>query len=217
MTDSQARAARFETHRQQLLAVATRLLGSATEAEDAVQEAWLRLDRAGDEGIENLGGWLTTVASRICLDHLRTRSTRGEEPVESGMPELGNDDPNPEELAVLTESTAEALAVVLDTLTPIERVTFVLHDVFAVPFVEIAAITDRSPAATRQQGSRARRRVRAATAATGRESNPRREIVAAFFAASREGRLDALIQLLAPGVVLRGDVAAVRMGAEQEV
>jgi len=215
--DSHARAARFETHRPQLLAVATRLVESTTEAEDAVQEAWLRLDRAGEDGIENLGGWLTTVVSRICLDKLRTRSTRGEEPFESGMPELGDDDPNPEDVAILTESTAEALAVVLDTLTPIERVAFVLHDVFDVPFEEIAAIIDRSPVATRQLASRARRRVRAATAATGRESNPQREIVAAFFAASREGRFDALIQLLAPGVVLRGDAAAVRMGAEQEV
>jgi len=215
--DSQARAARFETHRPHLLAVATRLLGSATEAEDAVQETWLRLDRAGDEGIENFGGWLTTVVSRICLDHLRTRSTRGEETVESGMLELGDDDPNPEELAILTESTAEALAVVLNTLAPIERVAFVLHDVFAVPFEEIAVIIDRSPAATRQQASRARRRVRAATPATGRATNPQRELVAAFFAASREGRFDSLIQMLAPGVVLRGDAAAVRMGAEQEV
>ncbi len=182
-----------------------------------MQETWLRLDRAGDEGIENFGGWLTTVVSRICLDHLRTRSTRGEETVESGMLELGDDDPNPEELAILTESTAEALGVVLDTLAPIERVAFVLHDVFDVPFEEIAAIVDRSPVATRQLASRARRRVRTATAATGRASNPQRELVAAFFAASREGRFDALIQLLAPGVVLRGDAAAVRMGAEQEV
>ena len=217
MTDSHGRAARFETHRPHLCAVATRLLGSTTEAEDAVQEAWLRLDRAGEDGIENLGGWLTTVASRICLDHLRTRSTRREEPVESGMPEPGDADPNPEDEAILTESTVEALAVVVDTLTPIERVAFILHDVFDVPFEEIAAIVDRSPVATRQLSSRARRRVRAAAAATGRASNPQREIVAAFFAAAREGRFDALIQLLAPGVVLRGDVAAVRMGAEQEV
>ncbi len=216
MPDSLTSAARFETHRPHLRAVATRLLGSTAEAEDAVQEVWFRLDRAGEDGIENLGGWLTTVVSRICLDHLRTRSTRGEEPVESGMPELGDDDPNPEDLAILTESTAEALAVVVDTLTPIERVAFVLHDVFDVPFEEIAAIVDRSPVATRQVASRARRRVRAATAATGRESNPQREIVAAFFAASREGRLDALIQLLAPGVVLRADAAAVRMGSDAE-
>jgi len=219
--DSHGSAVLFETHRPHLRAVATRLLGSTAEAEAAVQEGWLRLARAGEDGIENLGGWLTTVVSRICLDHLRTRSTRGEEPAESGMPEIGDDDPNPEDMAILRESTAEALAVVMDTLTPIERVAFVLHDVFDVPFEEIAAIVGRSPVATRQVASRARRRVRAATAATGRESNPQRdpqrEIVAAFFAASREGRLDALIQLLAPGVVLRADAATVRMGSEPEV
>lgn len=224
MLDSHGSAVLFETHRPHLCAVATRLLGSTAEAEDAVQEAWFRLDRTGEDGIENLGGWLTTVVSRICLDHLRTRSTRGEEPVEFGMPELRDDDPTPEDVAILTESTVEALAVVVDTLTPIERVAFVLHDVFDVPFEEIAAIVDRSPVATRQVASRARRRVRAATAATGRELNPQRdpqrdpqrEIVAAFFAASREGRLDALIQLLAPGVVLRADAAAVRMGSDPE-
>ena len=213
MTDSQARAARFETHRQQLLAVATRLLGSATEAEDAVQEAWLRLDRAGDEGIENLGGWLTTVVSRVILDHLRTRSTRGEETVGSGMPELGNDDPNPEELAVLTESTAEALAVVLDTLTPIERVTFVLHDVFAVPFEEIAAIIDRSPVATRQVASRSRRKVRGASEANRADgvAHPG-SIVEAFLRASRAGDFRALLAVLDPEVTLRGDETALRMG-----
>ena len=215
--DSHASAARFETHRPHLLAVATRLLGSTTEAEDAVQEAWLRLDRAGEAGIENLGGWLTTVVSRICVDHLRTRSTRGEEPVESEMPELDDDDLNPEDAAILAESTAEALAVVLDMLTPIERVAFVLHDVFDVPFEEIAAIVDRSLVATRQLASRGRRRVRGASVAVGQASNSQREIVAAFFAAAREGRLDALIQLLAPGVVLRADAATVRMGGESEV
>jgi RNA polymerase sigma factor (sigma-70 family) len=210
-------AERFETYRPHLLAVATRLLGSATEAEDAVQEAWFRLDRAGDDGIENLGGWLTTVVSRICLDHLRTRSSRAEEAVDSGMPELSDDEPNPEDLTILTESTAEALAVVMDTLTPIERVAFVLHDVFALPFDEVAAIVDRSPAATRQLASRARRRVRDASAATERRPKPPREIVAAFFAAAREGRLEALIQLLAPGVVLRADAATLQMGGEPEV
>ncbi len=210
-------AARFETHRPHLVAVATRLLGSPTEADDAVQEAWLRFDRAGDDGIENLGGWLTTVVSRICLDHLRARSAWAEQTVESGMPEPVDEDPNPEDAAIITESTAEALAVVLDTLTPIERVAFVLHDVFAVPFEEIAAMVDPSAVATRQLASRARRRVRAATAANLRTANPQREIVAAFFAAAREGRLDALLQLLAPGVVLRSDAATLRMGGEPEV
>jgi RNA polymerase sigma-70 factor (ECF subfamily) len=215
--DSHVIAARFEAHRPQLLAVATRLLGSTAEAEDAVQEAWLRLDRTGEDGIVNLGGWLTTVVSRICLDHLRARSTRGEEPAESGLLETGDEGPGPEDLALLTESTAEALAVVLDTLTPIERVAFVLHDVFFVPFQEIAAIVDRSPAATRQIASRARRRVRDATSASGRASSPPREIVTAFLAASREGRFDDLIQLFAPSIVLRADAATARMGAEPEV
>ena len=215
--DSHARAARFETHRPHLIAVATRLLGSTAEAEDAVQETWLRLDRAGDDGIENLGGWLTTVVSRICLDHLRIRSTRAEEPVEPDVPEFEDDQPGPEDVAILTESTAEALAVVLDMLTPIERVAFVLHDVFAVSFDEIAAMVDRSPAATRQLASRARRRARAATVSTGRALNPQREIVVAFFAAAREGRLDALLQLLAPGVVFRSDAATLRMGGVPEV
>jgi RNA polymerase sigma factor (sigma-70 family) len=210
--DSHASSLGFETHRPHLLAVATRLLGSTTEAEDAVQEAWLRLDRAGEAGIKNIGGWLTTVISRICLDQLRMRSTRGEESVESGARECVDDDSNPEDEAILTESTAEALAVVLDTLTPKERVAFVLHDVFDVPFEEIAAIIDRSAAATRQMASRARRRARTATAAKDRVSGPGREVVAAFFAAAREGRLDALIQLLAPGVVLHADAAIVRMG-----
>ena len=220
-SEARARAARFETQRPHLRAVATRLLGSAAEADDAVQEAWLRLDRAGDAGIDNLGGWLTKVVSRICLDHLRTRSARNEAPDDSETPERGDDAPNPEDVAILTESTVEALAVLLEALGPIERVAFVLHDVFAVPFEEIAAIVDRSSAATRQLASRARRRVRAAAttpaaAGPGRAANPPREIVAAFFAAAREGRLDALIQLLAPDAVLRVDAATLRMGGARE-
>jgi RNA polymerase sigma factor (sigma-70 family) len=215
--NSQTGVARFETHRPHLLAVAMRLLGSTVEAEDAVQETWLRLDRAGEEGIENLGGWLTTVVSRICLDHLRTRAARGESPVEPGSPEPSADYPTPEEAVILTESTAEALAVVLDTLAPAERVAFVLHDVFDVPFDEIAEIVGRSPVATRQLASRARRKVRATTAEHDRSATPQREIVAAFFAAAREGRLDALIRLLAPDVVLRADATTVRMGAKADV
>lgn len=217
MPDSYTRASRFETHRSHLLAVATRLLGSTAEAEDAVQEAWLRLDRTGEDGIENLGGWLTTVVSRICLDHLRTRSTRAEQPVESGMREYSDGHRTPEDVAILAEATAEALAVVMDTLTPIERVAFVLHDVFDVPFDEIVTIVDRSPAATRQIASRARKKVRAASSEARQDVNPQREIVAAFFAASREGHLDGLIRLLAPDVVLRADAMTVRMGAEAEV
>jgi len=157
------------------------------------------------------------VVSRICLDHLRTRSSRGEEAIDSEMPELSDDDPNPEDMAILTEWTAEALAVVMDTLTPIERVAFVLHDVFDVPFDEIEVIVDRSPAATRQLASRVRRRVRDASVATGRRQNPPREIVAALFAAAREGRLEALIQMLAPGVVLQADAAILRVEGEPEV
>lgn len=214
MPDSHASVDRFETHRPRLTAVATRLLGSSTEAEDAVQEAWLRFDRAGEDGIENLGGWLTTVVSRICLDHLRTRSSRKEEPVDDGLSEPGDTDPGPEDVAILTESTAEALAVVLDTLTPVERVAFVLHDVFDVPFDDVAAIVDRSPAATRQLASRARRKARAGSHSRSGETTSRRELVAAFFAASRSGRLDNLIHLLAPGVVLRPDAVAAAMGAK---
>jgi RNA polymerase sigma factor (sigma-70 family) len=206
-------AERFEEKRGHLRGVAYRMLGSMSEAEDAVQEAWLRLSRSDSSEVENLGGWLTTVVSRICLDHLRARSTRAEEPIESRMPERGDDEPNPEELAILTESTAEALAVVLDTLTPIERVAFVLHDVFAVPFEKIAAIVDRSPVATRQLASRARRRIQGATT-TVRAADVARQwdIVEAFFRASRSGDFRALLAVLDPDVVLRGDEAALRMG-----
>ncbi len=214
MPDSHANVDRFEAYRPHLVAVATRLLGSPTEAEDAVQEAWLRFDRAGDDGIENLGGWLTTVVSRICLDHLRTRSSRKEDPVEDGLPEPGDTDPGPEDVAILTESTAEALAVVLDTLTPVEQVAFVLHDVFDVPFDDIAAIVDRSPAATRQLASRARRKARADAAPPNRGAHPGGELVAAFFAAARGGRLDHLLDILAPGVMLRPDAVAAAMGAK---
>ena len=217
MTDALSLDARFDAHRPHLIAVATRLLGSATEAEDAVQEAWLRLDRAGDDGIANLGGWLTTVVSRICLDHLRARSSRAEEPVDQGSPEPEAGEAGPEDMAILGEATAAALAVVLETLTPIERVAFVLHDVFDVPFDEIAVVVDRTPAATRQIASRARKRVKAGAPRTRTSDISQREIVAAFFAASREGRLGDLIRLLAPGVVLRADAAAVALGCDAEV
>jgi len=215
--DTDTRAARFETHRPHLRAVATRLLGSPTEADDAVQEAWLRFDRAGDEQIENLGGWLTTVVSRICLDHLRARSTRSEDPVAAELLETSDDDPGPEDATILAESTAVALAVVLDALTPIERVVFVLHDVFAVPFEEIAAVVDRTPVAARQIASRARRRVRpAADAPDPQALNAQRELVSAFFDAARNGRLETLLHLLAPDVVVRADAAAVALGTSPE-
>lgn len=212
MLDSNSVAVRFEAQRPHLLAVATRLLGSPTEAEDAVQDAWLRLDRNGIEGIDNLGGWLTTVVSRICLDHLRSRSTRAEEPIDLMTQEIGVDEPGPDEAALLAESTVEALGVLLDTLSPIERVAFVLHDVFDIPFDQVAAIVDRSPVATRQLASRARRKVRAASTGGEQRAAVQRDIVTAFFAASREGRLDALIGLLAPEVVLRADAATASMG-----
>jgi len=215
--ESLARSARFETHRPHLLAVATRLLGSPAGAEDAVQEAWFRLERAGDDGIANLGGWLTTVVSRICLDHLRARSSRAEEPPDDDAVAADLAATGPEDEAILREETAEALAVVLETLTPLERVAFVLHDVFDVPFDEIATVIDRAPAATRQLASRARRRIRTGTPAPARPKGSQREVVAAFFAASREGRLGDLIQLLAPGVLLRADPGAIRMGSEAEV
>ncbi|MGC4105960.1 MAG: sigma-70 family RNA polymerase sigma factor [Thermomicrobiales bacterium] len=217
MPDALIRAEVFEANRAHLTAVATRLLGSPTEAEDAVQEAWFRIERSAGEDIVNFGGWLTTVVSRICLDHLRARSSRAEDFPEDGPPEIGGGEPGPEESALLSEATAEALAVVLETLTPIERVAFVLHDVFSVPFEEIAAIVDRTPAATRQVASRARKRVPMGAEMERPSRTPQRDVVAAFFAASREGRLADLIGLLAPGVVLRSDDAAVAMGSDVEV
>jgi RNA polymerase sigma-70 factor (ECF subfamily) len=206
----------FEGHRERLTAVATRLLGSTAEAEDAVQETWLRYDRTDPATIENLGGWLTTVVSRICLDQLRARQKWSDEPIEYGMPELGDDEPNPEDAAILAESSAEALALLLDSLSPLERVAFVLHDVFAVPFEDVASVLDRSQVATRQLASRARRNVREATGQTRRAPNPHREIVAEFFAAAREGRMQDLLHILAPEVVLRADAVAQLMGMEPQ-
>jgi RNA polymerase sigma factor (sigma-70 family) len=213
-------AERFEQHRAHLRGVAYRMLGSPSEADDAVQEAWLRLSRAEANEIDNLGGWLTTVVSRVCLDMLRSRESRREEPLEArdGAPIASRDaGGDPADEALLADSVGFALLVVLDTLAPAERVAFVLHDLFAVPFDEIAPIVGRSPAATRQLASRARRRVRG----TGGEADPdharRREIVDAFLAASRGGDFEALLSLLDPSVVLRADLAAVQMGATAEV
>lgn len=213
MPESQELAARFESHRPHLIAVARRLLGSATEAEDAVQEAWMRLDRTGDAGIDNLGAWLTTVTSRICLDHLRQRSSRAEEPVDAEGREHGDHAPTPEDAALLAESTAEALAVVLDTLAPAERVAFVLHDIFDVPFDDIATIIDRRPDATRQLASRARRRLRGQGGSVAYDRHRHEEAVTAFFRASRAGDLQGLLAVLAPHVVLRGDAVVLEMGA----
>ena len=211
-------AEQFEAHRTHLRAVALRMLGRSSEADDAVQETWLRLSRSDTAGVGNLGGWLTTVVARICLDHLRARRSRREEPLAPQAPEPVAET-NPERDAVLADSVGLALLVVLETLAPAERVAFVLHDLFDLPFEEIAPIVGRSLAATRQLASRARRRVRgdgaAATADVGRTRQ--QALVTAFLAASREGDFAALLAVLDPDVVLRADAAAVRMGAAAEV
>ncbi|MCR6490461.1 sigma-70 family RNA polymerase sigma factor [Amycolatopsis sp. OK19-0408] len=198
----EALAEEFETHRGHLRAVAYRMLGSTAEAEDAVQEAWLRLARAGAGGVANLAGWLTTVVGRICLDMLRSRRTRREEPLETHVPDPVVTDPA--EVAALADSVGLALMVVLETLKPPERLAFVLHDLFGVPFEEIAPIVGKSPAAATQLASRARRRVRgAARPDVGLAAQ--REVVDAFLAASRAGDFEALVAVLDPDVVLRVD------------
>ena len=209
-------AQRFEGHRGHLHSVAYRMLGSPAEADDAVQEAWIRLSRSGSGEVENLGGWLTTVVSRVCLDMLRSRTARREEPldppVHDATPRSANR-ADPEHEAVLADSVGPALLVVLETLAPAERLAFVLHDMFAVPFDEIAGIVGRSPAATRQLASRARRRVQgAATGDPPADRARQRAVVDAFLAASRGGDFDALLALLDPDVVLRADETAVRTG-----
>jgi RNA polymerase sigma-70 factor (ECF subfamily) len=200
----------FEEQRPRLRAVAHRLLGSESEADDAVQEAWLRVSRAGADDVDNLAGWLTTVVSRVALNMLRSRSTRREEPLESH--DVLDDAARPEEQAVLADAIGPALLVVLDSLSPAERLAFVLHDLFQVPFEEIAPVVDKSPQATRQLASRARRRIRGAQ--PGRDDVARRRaVVDAFLAAAREGDLTGLVRLLDPDVVMRADAAAVAMGA----
>jgi len=196
----------FEAHRAHLRAVAYRMLGSTSEAEDAVQEAWLRLNRSDTERVANLGGWLTTVVARVCLDMLRARQARHEDSVGTWLPEpIVSIDDGPEDEALLADSVGLALLVVLDTLTPPERLAFVLHDLFAVPFDEIAEILGRSPAATRQLASRARRRVRGATPRTDPDLREQRRVVDAFLAASRQGDFEALLEVLDPDVVFRID------------
>jgi RNA polymerase sigma factor (sigma-70 family) len=209
----------FEANRTHLRAVAYRMLGSTGEADDAVQEAWIRLHRSGAFDVENLGGWLTTVVARVCLDMLRSRTSRREEPFDDGRPEQvaepkGATDPEYE--AMLADSVGLALLVVLDRLTPAERVSFVLHDMFGVPFDEIAPIVGRWPAAARQLASRARRRVGGAEEP---ETDPTRQraVVDAFLAAARGGDFEALLALLDPEVVARADSAGVAMGAAAEV
>src|SRR5262245_50788569 len=201
---------KFQEKRPQLRAVAYRILGSNGEADDAVQEAWLRLTRSDVNSVENLGGWLTTVVARVCLDMLRSRRSRKEESLEEHLeaPESPRQ-ANPAEEALLADSVGSALLIVLRTLTPVERVAFVLHDLFDLPFEEIAPIVGRSEAAARQLASRARRRVRGGQ--EGREDEAKkREIVAAFLAASREGNFNALLQLLDPEILLTADDVAVK-------
>jgi RNA polymerase sigma factor (sigma-70 family) len=213
-------ATRFEENRPHLRAVAYRVLGSASEAEDAVQEAWLRLNRAGADGVDNLAGWLTTVVGRVCLDMLRSRTARREDLLDADVADSMADRPDamdPEHQTLLADSVGSALLVILDTLTPAERLAFVLHDMFAVPFDEIAPILGRTPVATRQLASRARRRVQGTAAVPGTDLVRRRRVVEAFLAASRNGDFDALVALLDPEAVLRADRAAVQMGATEEV
>lgn len=200
-------AERFEAHRARLRAVAYRMLGSAAEADDAVQEAWLRLSRADPAGISNLESWLRTVVSRLCLDMLRTRASRREDPLEPSLPARSADD-GPEEEAVLVDAVGRAMLVVLDALGPAERVAFVLHDLFAVPFDQIAPILDRTPVAAKKLASRARLRVRGATDTPAAELGRQRQVVEAFLAAARTGDLDALLAVLAPDAVRRADRAA---------
>jgi RNA polymerase sigma factor (sigma-70 family) len=218
MDDHEALAERFEENRLHLRAVAYRMLGSPSEADDAVQEAWLRLNRSDTDGVENLRGWLTTVVARVCLDMLRSRKSRREEPLHARVPEpivSREDGTDPEHEALLADSVGLALLVVLETLAPAERVAFVLHDMFDLPFDEIAPIVGRSSTAARQLASRARRRVRGA-AVPETDRSRQREIVNAFLAAARGGDFAGLLAVLDPGVVLRADEAAVLASASRQ-
>jgi RNA polymerase sigma-70 factor (ECF subfamily) len=213
-------AERFEANRGHLRGVAYRMLGSMSEADDAVQEAWLRMSRSGASGVDNLGGWLTTVVARVCLDMLRSRKSRREEPLGPHVPEpvVNRDDRiHPEQEALVADSVGPALLVVLETLAPAERIAFVLHDLFGVPFEEIAPIVGRSPTAARQLASRARRRVHGARTAEPSDVSHQRAIVDAFLAASRRGDFQALLALLDPDAVLRADSTVVQSGAAPEV
>ena len=218
MDERDALARRFEQHRGGLRAVAYRMLGSLSEADDAVQEAWLRLSRSNADEVENLGAWLTTVVARVSLNMLRSRATRREEPIGVRVPEPIVDRAegvDPEHEALLADSVGLALLVVLETLSPPERLAFVLHDMFAVPFDEIAPIVDRSPDATRQLASRARRRVRAERPVPDADLDTQRKVVDAFLAAAREGDFDALVAVLDPDVVLRADAGPAAGGSRE--
>jgi RNA polymerase sigma factor (sigma-70 family) len=220
MDEQQWLAERFEEHRTHLRAVAYRMLGSLSEADDAVQEAWLRLSRTDADEVENLGGWLTTVVARVSLNMLRSRRSRREEARDVHVPEPivdRADGTDPEHEALLADSVGLALLVVLETLSPPERLAFVLHDMFAVPFDEIAPIVDRSPQAARQLASRARRRVQGENMVPDADLDTQRGVIDAFRAAAREGDFEALLEVLDPDVVLRADQGALPIGASRVV
>ena len=202
----------FEKHRAYLRAVAYRMLGSASEAEDAVQESWIRLARIAASDVENLRGWLTTVVARVCLDMLRTRTSRREDSLETHVPDpvISSADANPESDAMLADSVGLALLVVLETLEPAERLAFVLHDVFGMTFDEIAPIVDRSVVAARQLASRARRRVQGQAPASDADLRQQRRVVDAFLAAAQEGDFERLVAVLDPEIVLRADGGAIK-------
>jgi RNA polymerase sigma-70 factor (ECF subfamily) len=218
--ESDWRARRFEEKRGHLRGVAYRMLGSLSEAEDAVQEAWLRFSRADTSGVDNLGGWLTTVVARVCLDLLRSRKSRREEPLGADVTDTiagRADGIDPEQEALLADSVGVALLVVLETLAPAERLAFVLHDLFAVPFDEIAPIVGRSATAARQLASRARRRVQGAATVPSADLARQREVVEAFLAAARAGNFEGLLAVLDPDVVRRLDPLAAATGAPREL
>jgi RNA polymerase sigma-70 factor (ECF subfamily) len=217
VTNDEWLTARFEDHRARVRAIAFRMLGSASEADDVVQEVWLRVSRRDLSDVANLGGWLTTVTGRVCLDHLRARRARPEESLDERHVAVTGDDSDPEHEVVLAESVGTALLVILDTLTPAERLAFVLHDVFAVPFDEIARIVGRTPAAAKMLASRARRRLRTAGVAAETDVGRQRGVVEAFLAASRDGDFDALLALLDPNAVARADAVASPTGRPVEV
>jgi RNA polymerase sigma factor (sigma-70 family) len=213
-------ALRFDEHRTHLRAVAYRMLGSLSEADDAVQEAWMRLSRSDTSDVRNLVGWLTTVVGRVCLDMLRARASRREEPLDVRVPDpivSREEGVDPEHEALLADSVGLALLVVLETLAPAERLAFVLHDLFAVPFEDIAPIVGRTPTSARQLASRARRRVQGSAAAQDPDQSRQREIVKAFMAASRGGDFEGLLALLDPDVILRADVGVLTPGVAHGV
>jgi len=220
VNQSERLAERFQTHRTSLRAVAYRMLGSLSEADETVQEAWLRLTRSDPSGVANLGGWLTTVVARVCLDMLRSRKSRREEPLGIHVPDpivSREDRIDPEQEALLADSVGLALLVVLETLGPAERLAFVLHDMFGVPFDETAPIVGRSPSPARQLASRARRRVQRAAKVPDADLTCQREVIDAFLAAARGGDLEALLAVLDPDVVVRADRGGVPPGVSREL